>query len=86
MEFQNITFFWLFFYKKEETMADNKITISPTANKVLALFFPPVAVLIRFGFGGKFLINILLTLIGWIPGVIHAFMILPNQKNTTAVV
>lgn len=47
--------------------------------KILAIFFPPIAVLIRFGFGGKFLLNIILTLVGWIPGVIHAFIVLSGN-------
>lgn len=55
---------------------------SNTALKILALFFPPIAVLIKFGLGGKFILNILLTLIGWIPGVIHAFVILSKHKET----
>ncbi len=46
------------------------------ALRILALFFPPIAVVIRFGVGGKFFLNILLTLIGWLPGVIHAFVLL----------
>lgn len=50
--------------------------MSNLALKILALFFPPIAVVIRFGIGGKFFLNILLTLIGWLPGVIHAFILL----------
>lgn len=42
---------------------------------LLCLFLPPVAVLLKHGLGGKFLINVLLTLIGWLPGVIHAFLV-----------
>jgi uncharacterized membrane protein YqaE (UPF0057 family) len=58
------------------------------ALKILAIFFPPIAVLIKYGIGKKFLLNIVLTLIGWIPGVIHAFIVLSqssrsNQMSTT---
>jgi len=58
------------------------------ALKILAIFFPPIAVLIKYGIGGKFLLNIVLTLIGWVPGVIHAFIILsknyePDQMTTS---
>lgn len=42
---------------------------------VLSILLPPVAVLMNRGFGGAFLLNILLTLIGWIPGVIHALLV-----------
>ncbi|SMN18311.1 similar to Saccharomyces cerevisiae YDL123W SNA4 Protein of unknown function, localized to the vacuolar outer membrane [Maudiozyma saulgeensis] len=41
---------------------------------IVAFFFPPVAVLLRSGFCSKdFLLNILLTLCGFVPGMIHAF-------------
>ncbi|KAL7072901.1 hypothetical protein ACQ4LE_008191 [Meloidogyne hapla] len=41
---------------------------------IFAIFLPPVAIIIH---GGRewvlhFIINIVLTIIGWIPGVIHA--------------
>ncbi len=42
---------------------------------ILSILLPPVAVLMNRGFGGAFLLNILLTLIGWIPGVIHALIV-----------
>lgn len=42
---------------------------------ILSILLPPVAVLMNKGFGGAFLLNILLTIIGWIPGVIHALIV-----------
>lgn len=45
---------------------------------LLIIFLPPVAVLIKHGLGLQFLLNILLTLIGWLPGVVHAFWL--NSK------
>ncbi|MBY9066005.1 YqaE/Pmp3 family membrane protein [Hyphomonas sp. WL0036] len=42
---------------------------------LLTIFLPPVAVLIKEGLGLQFLLNVLLTLIGWLPGVIHAFWV-----------
>lgn len=40
---------------------------------VMSIFLPPVAVcLAGAGLGGHFWLNILLCLLGWIPGVIHA--------------
>jgi len=39
---------------------------------ILAILLPPVAALIRVGCTTHFWINIILTLIGWLPGVIHA--------------
>jgi uncharacterized membrane protein YqaE (UPF0057 family) len=40
----------------------------------LAILLPPVAVLTT-GKVGSFLLNIILTLLGWIPGAIHACLI-----------
>lgn len=42
---------------------------------LLNIFLPPVAVFMKHGFGGTFLLNLLLTIIGWLPGVIHAFLV-----------
>ncbi len=46
---------------------------------LLAIFFPPLSVL---GKGcGSFIIVFLLTLCGWVPGVIAALVILNNPDN-----
>jgi uncharacterized membrane protein YqaE (UPF0057 family) len=37
---------------------------------ILALFFPPIAVLIKDGCHFPLCLNILLTLLGWLPGMI----------------
>jgi len=43
---------------------------------ILALFLPPVAVALRTGLSSDFWINLLLTILGIIPGIIHAFYVL----------
>lgn len=43
---------------------------------ILAIFLPPVAVFLRFGFAGKFWLNLLLTILGVLPGTIHALYVL----------
>ena len=40
------------------------------------LFFPPIAVLMVDGITCQLLINILLTLFGFLPGIIHAFWVI----------
>jgi len=54
----------------------------------LALFFPPLAVLLcKKPF--QSMLNLLLTCLGWIPGVIHAILIVSEysrQKQTVMVV
>lgn len=42
---------------------------------ILNILLPPLAVYMHHGVGQDLLINILLTIIGWIPGVIHAFLV-----------
>jgi uncharacterized membrane protein YqaE (UPF0057 family) len=42
---------------------------------ILAVILPPVAVLLRVGLGGQFLLSILLTLLGHLPGVIYALWV-----------
>ena len=46
---------------------------------LLAIFFPPMAVCDKGC--GSFLIVLLLTLAGWVPGVIAALIILNNNRN-----
>ncbi len=43
---------------------------------ILAILLPPLAVGLRFGIGGKFFLNLLLTIFFWLPAVIHAFIVL----------
>ena len=43
---------------------------------ILCVLLPPLAVFMKTGLSGKFLINILLSILGWVPGVIHAFYVL----------
>ncbi|OAF55081.2 plasma membrane proteolipid Pmp3 [Pseudogymnoascus destructans] len=43
---------------------------------ILAIFLPPVGVFLERGCGADFLINILLTILGYIPGIIHALYII----------
>ena len=45
---------------------------------ILSILLPPLAVALTKGVGKDLLINILLTLLGWLPGVIHAFYV--NSK------
>jgi len=42
---------------------------------ILAFFLPPVAVALKEGLTGTFWINLLLTLIFFVPGLIHALIV-----------
>ena len=45
---------------------------------ILCVIIPPVAVFMKTGLSGKLIINILLTVLGWVPGVIHALYVANN--------
>ncbi|HEX4855581.1 MAG TPA: YqaE/Pmp3 family membrane protein [Limnobacter sp.] len=43
---------------------------------LIAILLPPLGVFLQEGFGKHFWINILLTLLGYIPGIVHALYII----------
>jgi uncharacterized membrane protein YqaE (UPF0057 family) len=43
---------------------------------LLALLLPPLGVLIEVGFTRHFWLNILLTILGFLPGVVHAVYVI----------
>ncbi len=43
---------------------------------ILAIILPPLGVLVETGLSRQLLINILLTMLGFIPGVIHALYVI----------
>ena len=47
---------------------------------ILAIILPPVGVFLQVGFGVQFWINILLTLLGYLPGIIHALYVIIKVK------
>ena len=47
---------------------------------VLAILLPPVAAFLQVGLGAHFWINIILTVIGFLPGVIHALWLVLAKK------
>lgn len=68
-----------------------KLFIRDICLAILAIFLPPLAVLLRRGCGADLCINIILTLMGDIPGIIHALwvmisvvslIILPKPKKS----
>lgn len=48
---------------------------------ILSVIIPPVGVFLQVGFGLHFWINILLTLLGYIPGLVHAIWIITRKTN-----
>ncbi len=46
---------------------------------LLAVFLPPVGVFLTVGLGGQFWLNILLTILGYVPGIIHAVWVIARR-------
>jgi uncharacterized membrane protein YqaE (UPF0057 family) len=46
---------------------------------ILAIILPPLGVFLQVGLGLHFWLNILLTLLGYIPGIIHAIWIIAKR-------
>ncbi|WP_437127626.1 YqaE/Pmp3 family membrane protein [Rhodovibrio sodomensis] len=46
---------------------------------ILAILLPPLGVFLQVGLGGHFWLNILLTLFGYIPGIVHAVWIIARR-------
>jgi len=53
---------------------------------LLSILLPPVGVFLQVGLTTHFWINVVLTLFGYIPGIIHAlWVILRDESSTTRV-
>ncbi|MEM6898191.1 MAG: YqaE/Pmp3 family membrane protein [Pseudomonadota bacterium] len=62
-------------------------TNTPTASSsgsdlfmiILAVLLPPIAVFFRSGFNGTLALNILLTILGYVPGLVHAVWVVAKS-------
>ncbi len=46
---------------------------------ILSVIIPPLGVFLQVGLGAQFWLNVLLTLLGYIPGLIHAIYIIVTR-------
>lgn len=46
---------------------------------ILAILLPPLGVALQVGLSAQFWLNILLTLLGYIPGIVHAVYIIARR-------
>jgi len=46
---------------------------------IIAVLLPPLGVFMEVGLGAQFFLSILLTLLGYIPGIIHAVWIIATR-------
>ncbi|MGD1920462.1 MAG: YqaE/Pmp3 family membrane protein [Pleurocapsa sp.] len=47
---------------------------------ICAIFLPPLGVFLQVGLSKQFFINVLLTILGYLPGIIHAVWIILRVK------
>ncbi|ODM98600.1 Plasma membrane proteolipid 3 [Orchesella cincta] len=57
------------------------LEISKMCLHILSCLFPPLAVCFKRGVGCDCLINVLLTILGWIPGCCHACYVVSQDKT-----
>lgn len=50
-------------------------------NLILAIFLPPVGAFLQVGISTHFWINIILTLLGGIPGIVHAVWLVVTDRK-----
>ena len=61
---------------KSQSETDDTIALN------LAIFLPPLGVAIKRGIDIQLFISILLTMFGWLPGIVHAlYIILKDRVN-----
>lgn len=48
---------------------------------ICAIFLPPLGILLQEGIGIQFLLNIVLTLFGYVPGIIHALWVILKEND-----
>ncbi|TCS63877.1 uncharacterized membrane protein YqaE (UPF0057 family) [Primorskyibacter sedentarius] len=51
---------------------------------IAAVILPPLGVFLQVGIGKHFWINILLTLLGYIPGIVHAVWVIARKGPAAA--
>jgi len=51
---------------------------------ILAIFLPPLAAFFVVGLSTQFWINLILTLLGWVPGMIHALWLVCGRPLAKA--
>ncbi|MCB1714026.1 MAG: YqaE/Pmp3 family membrane protein [Candidatus Competibacteraceae bacterium] len=61
------------------TTIQNKSGPADFIRVLLSILLPPLGVFFQVGLGGQFWLNILLTLLGYLPGVIHAVWIIARR-------
>jgi uncharacterized membrane protein YqaE (UPF0057 family) len=59
--------------------SSNKEVVMDCLRVVLSVIIPPLGVFFKVGFGLHFWLNILLTLLGYVPGLVHAIWVIATK-------
>ncbi|MBS1302813.1 YqaE/Pmp3 family membrane protein [Loktanella sp. SALINAS62] len=51
---------------------------------ILSIILPPLGVFMQVGIGKHFWINIVLTILGYIPGIVHAIWIIARTPDKSS--
>jgi uncharacterized membrane protein YqaE (UPF0057 family) len=51
---------------------------------IFAFLLPPVSIFLTYGVSVTLLINIALTLLGWVPGIIHALWAISKYEDKSS--
>jgi len=63
-------------------MDDLEIETPPSFLRIIiALIFPPVGAFLKEGFSLQFFVNVLLTLLGYVPGMVHAVWLICRKNK-----
>ncbi|WP_297732685.1 YqaE/Pmp3 family membrane protein [uncultured Maricaulis sp.] len=60
-------------------MAEKTVTSGDIIRIIAAVLLPPLGVFLQVGIGIQFWINIVLTILGYIPGIVHAVWIIARR-------
>ena len=61
-------------------MSQSTVTSGDIFRVFFSVILSPVGVFLQVGFGLHFWLNILLTLLGYIPGLVHAIWIIATRR------
>ncbi len=61
------------------TTVTNDSTASDLIKIIIAILLPPLGVFLEVGLGKHFWLNVLLTILGYIPGIVHAVYIIAKK-------
>ncbi len=46
---------------------------------ILSILLPPLGVFLEVGIGPHFWLNVLLTILGYVPGIVHALIVIASR-------